>query len=187
MQFPLLKGEAAFTYHHRRADLAPLYLLPKSEEFVVDEDRLGFDGKWDYVLGFWFEGAVIHRATELSNMEYEHNWTLGADYTLDIGNGLGVLGEINNVEGSDELFSAKTSNKYTGGTLSYPLRLFDQISAVYTYDNQTYDDYLQLTWQRTYDDLIFYFIAFANPDKSRLNDEGLFSGNGLQVMGSFNY
>lgn len=177
LQNPFLQGESAITYHHRRAD----------EEFVVDEDRLGFDGKWDYVLGFWFEGVVIHRATELPNMAYKHNWTLGVDYTLGIGNGVGVLAEVNNVAGADELFDTNASRKYTGGTLRYPLGIFDQLAAVYTYDNQTYDDYLQLTWQRTYDDLIFYCIAFANPDQSRLNGEGLFSGNGVQIMATYNY
>jgi hypothetical protein len=187
VQVPLPRGEAALSYHHRRADLASLYTPALDDEFIGDEDRFGLDGKWDYFIGFWFEGSVVHRATELANMNYQHSWTLGADYTLGLGNGLGIMGEVYNIESSEELFAAKTSSKYTGGTLSYPVGLFDTLSAVYTYDNQTYDDYFQLTWQRTYDNFVFYLIGFANPDQSRLNGVGLFSGNGFQTMMTYNY
>lgn len=92
IQLPVPKGEAGFTWHHRRMDPGRgAFALPGARP--ASEDRIAFDGKWDLGIGLWVEGAMIKSASTALALPYERALTLGADYTLGIGGGLKVLGE----------------------------------------------------------------------------------------------
>lgn len=55
-QTPVPRGELAFTYHYRKADLSEHSLL-SNQPTSVGENRVGIDGKWDLGVGLWFEAV----------------------------------------------------------------------------------------------------------------------------------
>ena len=94
-QSPLFKGELAFTTHHRRADLSKgvaSYTAP--DDPLARESRYALDGKWDIGIGVWFEGALVHQTRPATASANTEAFTVGADYTFGVGNGLHVLGEF---------------------------------------------------------------------------------------------
>jgi hypothetical protein len=192
VQLPVFTGEAGISYHHRRADFSriPGLAAPLSSNFV-NENRFALDGKWDVEIGLWFEGAIIQRDTDISFMKYQRMWTIGTDYTFGIGNGLNVLTEFFSSESSAKIFGAGDGIQFTGSSISYPVGLLDQVSGIYYYDWTNHDNYILLNWQRTYDNWLFYFIGFINPETIRLNQTqsggDAFSGKGFQIMVVFNH
>lgn len=192
LQLPVFTGEAGISYHHRRADfsLLPGLAAPLNSN-LVDENRFALDGKWDIEIGLWFEGAVIQRDTDISFMKYQRMWTIGADYTFGIGNGLHVLTEFFNLENSAKIFGVGDGIQFSGSLISYPIGLLDQVSGINYYDWTNHDNYILINWQRTYDNWLFYLIGFINPETVRLHQtqtgNNAFSGKGLQVMVVFNH
>lgn len=192
LQLPVFTGEAGITYHHRKTDFSQvLSVASVLDKKLVDENRFALDGKWDVEIGLWFEGAIIQRDTDISFMKYQRMWTIGADYTFGIGNGLNVLTEFFNSENSAKIFGAGDGIQFTGSSISYPVGLLDQVSGIYYYDWTNHDNYMLLNWQRTYDNWILYFIGFINPETVRLNQtqtgSNAFSGKGFQIMVVFNH
>ncbi len=191
-QWPLWSGEAAVTYHHRRADLSSL-VSPSDETTpkFVPEDRLGLDGKWDIVIGAWFEAALIRLDTDVPGMHYQRQWTLGADYTFAVGNGLYVATEYFETENPEEAFAAARGTGITGLSLSYPIGVVDQVSTMLYRDWRNRNWYRIVTWQRKYDDWSFYLLGFWNPETIRIygsqGGTNLFAGRGLQIMAVFNH
>lgn len=187
LQIPVLTGEAGMSYHHRRANFSRLPALAAlSNTKLVDENRFAFDAKWDIEIGLWFEGSIIQRDTEIPLMKYQRMWTIGADYTFGIGNGLNVLTEFFNSENSAEIFRAGDGIQFTGASVSYPIGLLDRVSGIYYYDRTHHDNYILLNLQRTYDNWLFCIIGFFNPESVRLNqtqtDRNVFFGNGFHIM-----
>lgn len=192
LQVPVFTGEAGISYHHRQADFSRIPVQPTfSESQLVNENRFAFDGKWDVEIGLWFEGAINQRDTDILMMKYQRMWTVGADYTFGIGNGLHVLTEFFNSESSAKIFRAGEGIRFSGTSASYPIGLLDQVSGIYYYDWTNRDNYILLNWQRTYDNWLFYIIGFINPETIRLNQTqsggDAFSGKGFQIMVVFNH
>ncbi|MDX9801079.1 MAG: hypothetical protein RBT69_07075 [Spirochaetia bacterium] len=198
IQLPFSIGEAAFTYHHRKADFTES-LLPAglSDDDWADESRFAFDIKIDAVIGMWFEGAVFHRDTDIDFMKYSSLWTAGSDYTFDIGNGLNVLGEFFSSTGGKDIFADTLESNFIGASANYPLSLLDQLAGIYYYDITQQENYLTLQWQRIYDSWTFTFSGFINPDTGdsvsgssadgSTKNKNARSGNGFQIMSVFNY
>ena len=191
-QKPIFTGEAGISYHHRRVDFSQVpYLSSVLNNNLVDENRFALDGKWDVEIGLWFEGTIIQRDTDIPFMKYQRMWTIGADYTFNIGNGLNVLNEFFSSESSAEIFGEGDGTQFIGSTVNYPINLFDHLSGIYFYDWTNRDNYLWLNWQRTYDNWILYLIGFFNPEIVLLNQtrtgSNAFSGNGFQIMVVFNH
>ncbi len=89
LQSPLLTGEIGLTYHHRRADMRDLLpVLAAVGSPFAPEDRYGIDGKWDLGIGLWGEGVIVRQEPVLPRVMYQRQWTVGADYTFDVGSGL---------------------------------------------------------------------------------------------------
>jgi len=192
LQLPIFTGEAGISYHHRRADFSRLPALAAlSNTKLVEENRFAFDCKLDVKIGLWFEGTIIQRDTDIALMKYQRMWTIGADYTFGMGNGLNVLTEFFNSENSDEIFGAGNGLQFTGSSVNYPIGLLDHVSGIYYYDWTNHENYLLFNWQRTYDNWLFYIIGFFNPETVRLNQtqtgSNAFSGNGFQIMVVFNH
>jgi len=192
LQVPIFTGEAGISYHHRRADFSRLPALAAlSNTNLVDENRFAIDCKLDIKIGLWIEGTIIQRDTNIPYLKYQRMWTIGADYTFDMGNGLNVLTELFNSEKSDEIFRAGDGIQFIGSSVNYPIGLFDQVSGMHYYDWSNQDNYVLLNWQRTYDNLMLHLIGFFNPETVRLNQtqtgSNAFAGNGFQIMVVFNH
>jgi hypothetical protein len=192
VQTPLGTGELGASYHHRLTDFNSLAGLAVAvNENRVPEDRFALDGKWDLGIGAWFEAVVIHEQTEISERQYQRQWTVGTDYTFDIGNGLSILTEYFRYENSDRLFTAANGLGFSGLSLNYPLGLLDRLSCILYRDWTNQEWYRLLTWQRSYDNWIIYLLGFWNPANIKLyqNQGGSnpFTGTGFQLLIVFNH
>ncbi len=192
VQLSVWDGEAGLSYHHREADLSNLPgILTDTAGYSVPENRFALDGKWDIGIGVWFEAVIIHQQTEIPGMKYQRLWTLGADYTFDIGNGLTVLTEYFRDDHPNNIFGPTDGIGFSGLSLNYSLGTLDRISAMFYRDWTDQDWYRLFTIQRTYDNWIIYFIGFWNPNNMQLyriqGGTNPFAGTGLQVMLVFNH
>ena len=194
IQVPAGKGELGFSYHHRSIDLSEMsFMIPRPlpEQTKVSENRVALDGKWDIVIGLWFEGAVFKKNTTWLPYPWQQNLTLGIDYTFGIGNGLHVVGEHYFSMQSTEFLSSGEDFNFSALSLNYPIGLLDSLSAMVYYDWKSDEFYRFINWQRTYDRWQIYVMGFWNPKQFLIYqgnlDSSLFTGTGFQVMVVYNY
>ena len=183
LQIPVLNGETGLTYHQRRVDFAASQLYAPISTEIAPEQRLGLDGKWDIGIGIWVEAVQISTQTDIEDLYPAKQYlsTIGADYTLGIGNGLRVLVEKFNLDTNLEVKSRNINSQVYGIMADYPLGLYDTLSLVQYYAER--NDSLSLNWRRTYDDLILQLTATLAPDYSEKNK----TTGALQMMISYNY
>lgn len=191
-QMPVPGGEAALTYHHRRGLLQNINIDPSIyQNFRFPENRFAMDAKWDVGVGLWLEAALIHRSVPIENLKYQKLFTIGADYTLGIGNGLSAVFEQFVSESGNKIFSADNAIRFSGFSLNYPLGLVDRLSAIIFYDWENDDWYRLLNWNRQYDNWGFYILAFWNPQIIQLyqatTGKNPFAGRGIQLLIVFNH
>jgi hypothetical protein len=204
IQSPLWTGEMGATYHHRRADQASLAAalvppavppvagaVPAALPAAVPEDRFALDGKWDIGIGLWFEAALTHRENALRAMAYRRLWTVGGDYTVGIGNGLYITTEYFTLDNPAKPLGPAAGLHFSGLSMTYPVGIVDQVSVIAYRDWRGHEWYRILTWQRKYDNWIFYLLGFWNPDTIRMygdiSGSNAFAGTGLQFMVVFNH
>ncbi len=197
IQLPFAIGEAALSFHCRTADFTESSFLSEvpdglSDDEDVAENNYAFDIKLDAVIGMWFEATVTKRDTHPDFIKYSTMWTIGADYTFDLGNGLNILGEFFSASGGEDVFDDASSlrSRFVGTRAGYPLTLLDRISGIYCYDITNNDNYLTLQWQRVYDSWTISISGFLNPDAggTGFGSSGtLMAGNGFQIMTIYNY
>ncbi len=211
-QMPVSRGEAAFSFHHRKADIGSIVFqfaqtgnsgsdlsaddLNNEENPVagferIPENRLGFDAKWDIEIGLWIETAWIHKRKSLGPATNQHLFTLGADYTFNIGNGLHIAAEQIMISMDRDAFQLDNRNNFTALSLSYPVGIFDNVNAIAYRDWTNGNLYSLVNWHRQYDRLGLYLMAFWNPETFRLPQQTeaaqMFAGRGFQVMLVFNH
>jgi hypothetical protein len=191
-QFPVLDGEFGLSYHHRNTDLHAVdTLFRTSRETSAPENRYGIDGKWDIGIGVWFEATLVHTKTSLPLPAYLRQWTLGTDYTFDIGNGLYALSEFFRTENSIGIFDRAPGTSFSALSMNYPFGVLDRISGILYFDWTHEAWYRFVNWQRTYDNWILSFLGFWNPNAFQLyrTQAGgtLFAGTGIQLMVIFNH
>ena len=142
-------------------------------------------------IGLWFEAAVIRQGTTIPGMKYQRLWTIGGDYTFGIGSGLYVATEYFRIDNAADPFGTAVGSGFSGLSMSYPVGIVDQVSAIVYRDWRNREWYRILTWQRKYDDWIFYLLGFWNPETVRMygNQSGssAFAGTGFQFMVVFNH
>jgi len=192
VQSPLWTGEVGLTYHHRQADLSTLISFPiVTTTFNTPEDRFGLDGKWDIGIGIWFEGVLIQQENDLLRMRYQRQWTVGADYTFAVGNGLNATTEYFRSDNTSALFVSGEGAGFSALSVNYPIGVVDQVSAMFYRDWKNGEWYRLVSWHRTYDNWIFYLLGFWNPANIQIyqNQAGAnpFAGTGFQVMVVFNH
>lgn len=192
LQYPIFNGEVALAYHQRGMQLNEMLFPPEIfGKQTAEEYRLGLDGKWDIEIGFWLELAVSYQDNQLLPYAWRHLGNIGADYTLEIGNGLNILAEHFISEESSAAFSSGEGFAFSGATFSYPMGIIDQLDGIFYYDWEEEDYYRFLDWRRTYDRWTFFIMVFWNPNISRSypnqSTVNNFAGKGFQLMVVFNH
>lgn len=141
-EFPLLGMESGVS----------LNLLSQGTELIgTDQIKLGADLRYDGLIGAWLE-ATVSQTDNAIDPQYAAGFTLGADYTLGIGNGLYLLQETNlgfetpELKRRDTIKQAKTSVLF-----SYPLGLLDNLQFLSSCDYRQSAWDFNLLWRRTYD------------------------------------
>jgi hypothetical protein len=189
LQIPLWTGELGMTYHHRTADFSAL--SPAGPASGILENRFALDGKWDLGIGLWFEAVVTHDKTEIPRLQYQRQWTLGADYTVDVWNGVTALLEHYRIDNPENPLGSADGRMLSALSLSMPLGLLDRVTCVLYRDWHGHDWYRLVTWQRSYDDWSIYLLGFWNPEQVQLyqTQEGSspFAGKGIQLIVVFNH
>ncbi len=186
IQYPALHGEVAATFHTRKADASSL----AGKEFR--ENRFALDGRWDMMVGFWFESVFQHQDDFFLPNKWSKMTTVGTDYTFGIGNGLYVLGEHMAALSSDTVWENENDIQFSALNINYPVGYFDTVTAIAYYSWED-DKYYQFAdWQRTYDNLIFHLSAFhypvSNGGHSEMPDQNtMMSGYGGQITIIFNH
>lgn len=190
IQLPVPKGEIAFSGHWRMADTRQnQQSLP--EYASVPETRLGLDGKWDLGIGLWFEASQTSFSKTLGDLRHQSIISLGADYTFGIGNGLNLVVEHLQAASGKKPFSYSGSIGFTGLSLSYPLSMSDNLSAITYFDLQNKQSYNFLSYKRQLRKLDLHIMAFLNPKNYQIpyqtTDNIMLAGKGLQLMLVYNH
>lgn len=188
IQLPVPRGELALSYHHRDADYsAPLAAFPGVTETRYTEQLFAADGKWDLGPGLWFE--VVQKLNEKGNpltTRWESWYSLGIDYTFGVGNGINVSSEYFRYTTRTDDEQLKRQSNYSTLSISYPLHLSHNISALFYYDWDNKEWYRYLNLQLKYDYFSFYIMTFWNPDEllfySSNESSSSFAGTGFQIM-----
>jgi len=192
LQLPLYSGEIAFTYHHRQAEInKELLPLEQNSAFSFPENRIAIDGKWDAVIGLWFEATLEHQNSAMLPFPWRRALNIGLDYTFALGNGLYTAYEHFILEMSEEAFSSGEQISFSALLINYPLGLMDTIRGIVYYDWKNHELYRFVNWQRTYDRWSFYIMGFWNPEQFLIYQSkemnNLFTGKGFQFMVVFNH
>lgn len=181
VQSPLLSGEMALSFHHREVSL------------FGNENRLGFDARWDFLVGAYVEGAWVTQNADANPFKNQEFLTLGVDYTFGVGAGLYTVVEHMMVASDEKAFAFENTAQLTALQMSYPIGMFDNLGTILYYDWQSDDIYTFVNWFRQYDKTTFYLMAYWNPEKSLIampgmdTSENLMSGKGLQAMVIYNF
>ncbi len=189
-QYPVPKGEIALSYHHRYVNTTPLESsFPAFEK--APENRIGLDGRWDLGIGLWFEGAWINNEKNLGPYTNQKLCNIGTDNTFGVGKGIHAVLEQLFVSYIANFSTWTNSISFTGLTLSYPAGIFDNLSTIFYYDWTHKSLYNFFYWQRQYNKITIYFMAYWNPRSYNIplatGSENLYGGRGIQLMFVFNH
>ncbi len=203
-------GEVGFTFHQRKVDISkglemiPFFFNSMVSEIPTPDDlrqyfdlydfneyRYSCDGKWDIEIGIWLESALIYRDLDLLPYQYQQMFTIGADYTFALGNGLHFMGEHLFAQYSREMFGSDQRVDFSAFSLNYPSGLLDNINAILFYDWDNEEWYRFLQFQRKYDRWSIYCMLYWNPEVFQIYnlvvEKSLFTGKGFQLMVVFNH
>lgn len=189
-QTPVPKGEAGFSFHRRKAsgNLFPEISVPSEN---IPENRFGFDAKFDVVIGCWLEASWSNFRKDLGMLSNQEILNLGADYTFGIGNGLTVIFEQLVAAYDRKPFQFRNSTTFSLMNLSYPLGMFDTVSAIVYYDWNSNKSYKFINWQKQFNKISLFLMGYVNPKEYNIPTQNagemLFAGSGLQVMVVFNH
>lgn len=190
VQLPVTKGEIALTYHFRETDMFDYGYISASDS-RIPENRIGIDGKWDLGTGLWFEGTWINKGTDLGSLTNQEIFNIGADNTIPVGNGLHVVFEQLFAANDKYPFEFRNNIFFSGLSLSYPVSMNDNLSAIMYYDWENTDAYNFINWNHNFKYLSLFLIAYLNPREYNLpqqNSAGnLYAGPGVQVMLVYNH
>ncbi len=189
LQLPVPKGEVALSYHNRKT------IYEVSDEIISatesTENRLGFDARFDMAVGWWIEGSWMNNTKNIGILTNQTITNIGIDYTFGIGSGLYVIYEQLFAAYSEKTFDLSNSTNFSMLSMSYPIGLFDNMSAIVYYNWETKSMYNFLSWQKQFDKITLHTIAYWNPENYQIPTQGssqnLYGGIGIQVMFVFNH
>jgi hypothetical protein len=164
LQYPVPRGEMAFTFHTRQVDAFPVIAE------IFTENRFAIDGRWDVEVGLWLESVLEQQRSEYMLRRWTKKMTIGIDYTLGIGSGLHALCEHMAVVASGDPLGWDDDDQTSALSLNYPFGYLDNLSAMgfYSWERDRYYQYL--SWQRTWDNLILNISIFHYPDNDGRNE-----------------
>jgi hypothetical protein len=190
IQVPVPRGEMAVSYHFRNGDNRGMPIFTGFYK-EIPEDRFGFDARWDLKTGFWIEGSWTRKRIDLGTLTNQEVINAGIDYTFGIGNGLYTAYEHLILSFDQHPFDFANRSSFSLITARYPVGLFDNISAIVYYNWSDHKVYNFATWQKQFDNLVFYLMAYWNPTGYALPAQTVggnyFSGKGIQIMFVFNH
>ncbi len=188
-QYPIPKGELGVSYHHRAANTQDLPGIPVYNR--IPEDRYALDGKWDVVIGLWFEAVHIQKHKELGFLTNQTLLNLGADYTVGLGNGLYVVTEHLVVSMDESPFMFQNNSNISAATISYPLGLFDSLTSVSYYNWTSETSAFFVNYQHQFKKITSYLMAYYNPKSQHGIQENellnMSTGPGLRFMLVYNH
>jgi hypothetical protein len=189
-QTPVSSGEAALSFHHRVVDVKGLSVF-SFEEDDIPETRMGIDARFDKIIGFWFEGAWIHKHKSLSFLTNQRLLNVGVDYTFGVGNGLSVIVEHLVSTYDERPFTMTNVNHLTALSANYPFGLFDHVNAIVYYNYNDSQWYNFVNWSKQYDRITLNVMGYWNPLNSELPMqpmvENLYGGMGAQLLFVYNF
>jgi hypothetical protein len=184
-QSPVPKGELAISFHHRSADSKGLF-TNKPNMDKIPENRIGIDGKWDLLVGLWFEGAWVHKSKNIGDFTNQEILTLGTDYTFALGSGLNMVFEHMLIASDEKAFQFSQTTNLSALSSTYTFGMFDNINVIVYYDWMNKSIYNFVNWYRQFDRTTFYVMGYWNPENSKLPTlgaaENLYGGLGFQLM-----
>jgi hypothetical protein len=191
-QMPAGPGQIALSTHHRKVQMPNVTSSFPNNNFLLNENRVGFDGKWDVGIGLWFESSVtVTQKSILMPFPVVDAWNVGADYTFGIGNGLGMTVEYFRYHLGQQFLTGGTTVNLIGTMLTYPVSMLDNLSAMVFYVPGPNMAYNYFSLSRTYDNWSLYAIGFWNPNVplaiSQTQGKNMFSGKGIQLMVNYNF
>ena len=191
VQLPIPRGEIALSAHHRKVNTDKLIVPQEFRYNKIKENRIGFDAKVDLLIGLWTEVAWVNKATDFGLLTNQEFVNVGTDYTFGIGNGLSVTLEHLLVATDEKPFEFKQTTGFSALNVTYPLGLFDDISAIVYYDWKNNNTYNFINWKKQFRNLSLYVMGYANPKSYNIplqeGGQDYFIGTGMQVMVVYNY
>jgi hypothetical protein len=189
-QTPVPKGETGFSYHYRVADGSMLSNSPATPG-TISENRFGFDAKFDMIVGWWVEASWSNFNDNIGSFRNQEIINLGLDYTFAVGNGLTAIYEQLIASSGEKAFAFNNPVTFSLLSFTYPIGLFDNISAIIYYDWTNHKSYNFLNWQRRFNRITLHIMGYVNPKDYYIPAQGsskmLYAGNGLQVMFVLNH
>lgn len=190
VQLPAPKGEFGLSYHRRTADGRSLSRSSAAFGKLV-ENRFGFDVKFDMEIGWWIEASWSAYRENTGLYSNQEIINLGMDYTFGLGNGMAAIYEQLLASYDENPFRFGNTTTFSLISLSYPVNLFDNVSAIFYYDWTNNKAYNFLNWQRQSNRFTYYLIGYVNPKQYDLPAQGtgdiLYAGSGIQLMVAFNH
>lgn len=192
MQIPVPKGEVAISYHHRTANLAgvlnPLIIHGSP---TYPEDRIGLDGKWDIGPGLWAEYSLTHSSPDTAYFQpWTKLFTLGIDYTFNLGNGLYIASEYFRYSSANEILNSGKNVTFSSLTVNYPVGI-NKIGSILYYNWTDKSWYRFINLQRQSDNWTYYLFLYWNPEifaiYNNISGNNMFAGKGIQFMTVFNF
>ncbi|MDA3930893.1 MAG: hypothetical protein PF541_18240 [Prolixibacteraceae bacterium] len=185
IQIPIPLGEAAFSYHHRTANVQNPWMSVISES-NIPENRLGFDVRLDWVVGCWVEASWIKKEADLGFYNNQEVLNVGMDYTLGIGSGIYIAFEQLLMAYDEKAFAFTNPVSFSLLSMSYPLGMFDNLNAIVYYDWKNSNAYNFVNYQHQFNNISMYVMGYWNPENYNIPTQGgstnLFGGKGIQLM-----
>lgn len=189
IQLPVSKGEIAFSYHHRMASTQNISTLSLNES--IPENKYGIDAKFDIGIGLWFEASYVQKNADLNLLNHQTFLNLGADYTLPIGNGVGISAEHLLIAMDTRSFQFQNIYHVSGLMLNYPIGFFDQLGLFAFYIHQGDKVMLLLNYQHDFKWITAYVMPYYTPALTQNflgnNYNNVMTGPGVRLMLVFNY
>lgn len=184
VQYPVTKGEIAFSYHHRNI------IEPTLSITFLNENRFALDGKWDLGVGLWTETSYIQKSKERfwGNQFLQ---TIGIDYTFGIGNGLNIVTENLFLKIFNTTFTEGVSRAISAFSVNYPISMYDRISSYAISSWSKNSTMYMLNYEHSFVHLKGYLMAYYNPKtqltfiQNSLSTQ--FEGPGARIMLVYNH
>lgn len=192
IELPMATGEIALSTNYRKVHAINWASSRWNDFRLLNESRIGLDGKWDVGVGLWFESSTtITQQNNIMVSRFQDMWNVGMDYTLPVGSGLGITVEYLRYHAGNKFFVEGNSVNLIGTMFNYPLSILDNVSAMIFYVPGANLMYNYVSWSRMYDNWSLYAIGFWNPTTplsiSPTQGSNLFAGKGVQLMVNYNF